>query len=168
MTSASVFSSAPLTNSAAVGPERLMRMSSGASSRKEKPRAGSSNWNDETPRSSTMPLVRRAAQIIGEMRELALHQGEAAGKVLHEVLAARDGVGIAVDAEHAAIGGFEDGARIAAATERAVDIVRAVLGRQHLQHLREHHGAMAAHGLTSLAASNFALRRATLSASTAA
>ena len=35
--------------------------------------------------------------------------------MLHQRLAPRDGVGIAVDAQHGAIGGFQDGAGIAAA-----------------------------------------------------
>ena len=49
-------------------------------------------------------------------------------KCSHQRLAAGDGFGIAVDAQHAAIGGFQNGAGIAAAAESAVNIVRAVLG----------------------------------------
>ena len=131
---ASVRSSALLTKSAALSPDRLMRMSSGPSSRKEKPRAGLSNWNDETPRSSTTPSLS-----LGELvhaGEFAFDQSEAAAEMLDQRLAARDGVGIAVDAQHAAIGGFQNGAGIAAAAEGAVDIVRAVARRQRRQHFR--------------------------------
>src|SRR5262249_30740640 len=53
------------------------------------------------------------------------------------------GVRIAVDAEHAAIGGLEDRLCVAAAAEGAVDIMRAVPGRQHLEHFGEHHGKVA-------------------------
>ena len=125
----SVFSSAVLTTSAALSPLRLMRMSSGPSARKEKPRSGSSNWNEETPRSSTTPLVPSsplAAKQAVQLREFAMHQGEAAGIQRHQLFAARDRIGIAVDAEHAAIAGFEDGARITAAAESAVDVMGAV------------------------------------------
>ena len=50
--------------------------------------------------------------------------------MLDQRLAAGDGFGIAVDAQHAAIGGFQNGAGIAAAAESAVDIVRAIAGRR--------------------------------------
>src|SRR5476651_224435 len=88
--------------------------------------------------------------------------------MLHQFGAARDRVGIAVDAEHAAIGGLEHGARVAAAAERAIDIVLAVLGRKHLQHFGEHHWNVAAHAPPSISLSRCALRRAMLCASAAA
>ena len=78
------------------------------------------------------------------LRKLALHQGQAAAETLHQRLAARDGGGIAVDAQHAAIGGFEDGGGIAAAAEGAVDILPAVARLQHLQHFVQHDRKMAA------------------------
>ena len=124
---------------------RLMRMSSGPSSRKEKPRAGSSNWKDETPRSSTTPSLRVPASSASMCENSPCTKREPAAEMRHQLLAARDGIGIAVDAQHAAIGGFQNGAGIAAAAEGAVDIMRAVLGREHRQHFVQHHGKMAAH-----------------------
>src|SRR5271154_1585265 len=50
---ASVPRSALFTTSAALSPERLILISRGPSSRNEKPRSGWSNWNEDTPRSST-------------------------------------------------------------------------------------------------------------------
>src|SRR5262245_21180175 len=52
---ASSSSDAAATMSAAVGPSRPMRMSSGPSWRKENPRAASSSCIEETPRSKTTP-----------------------------------------------------------------------------------------------------------------
>src|SRR6185437_5371905 len=99
----------------------------------------------------------------------AMHQGQPAGEAFGQGAAAFDRIGVAVDAEHAAIGGFKNRAAVAAAAERAVDIVLAVLRREQAQHLGEHHRNMdAAHAPPSFAASNLALRRAMLSASTAA
>jgi len=43
------------TASAALGPLRSIRMSSGPSRMNEKPRSASSIWKDDTPRSSMMP-----------------------------------------------------------------------------------------------------------------
>ena len=54
-----------------------------------------------------------AVAFLGELvhvGEFALHQGQPAAEPFHQRLAAGDGVGIAVDAQHAAIGGFQDGA----------------------------------------------------------
>ena len=77
--------------------------------------------------------------------EFALHQGQPAGEAFNQRLAARDGVGIAVDAQHAAVGGFQNGGGITTATKRAIDIRRAVAGRQHLDHFVQHHRDVAAH-----------------------
>ena len=66
MMAASSRSPAQATTSAAVGPCRPMRISSGPSSRNEKPRAASSSCIDETPRSNTTPsTVRRRRAIPG-------------------------------------------------------------------------------------------------------
>ena len=99
-------------------------MSSGPSSRKEKPRAGCVELEGRDAE-----IEHDAVARLGELvhaGEFALHQRQAAAEMRDQRLAARDGVGIAVDAQHAAIGGFQNGAGIAAAAERAVDIVRAV------------------------------------------
>ena len=91
-----------------------MRMSSGPSARNEKPRAGSSSWNDETPRSSTTPSSAVHAGV-GQQRqhvaELAFEQMQPAGEAGGQAGAAGDGVGIAVDRPQRAGGG----PRIAAA-----------------------------------------------------
>ena len=55
MMSARSRSEACATTSAALGPSRPMRMSSGPSSRNEKPRGASSSCIEDTPRSSTTP-----------------------------------------------------------------------------------------------------------------
>src|SRR5579862_9409883 len=114
----------------------------------------------------------RAGEQHIELRELAPHEREAAAELRHQILAARDGVGIAIDAEHAAIGGFENGAGIAAAAEGAVDIMLAVLGREQREHFVQHHGKMAAHvsprESLAISRSRLALMRAMRSASTAA
>src|SRR6185295_10614708 len=74
------------------------------------------------------------------------YQRETATEPRDKLLAARNGIRIAIDAQHFAIGGFEDGARVAATAERAVDIVPAVLRGQHRQHFTQHHWNMAVHG----------------------
>ncbi len=130
-----------------------MRMSSGPSARKLKPRAGSSSWNEETPRSSTTPSSDGHAGA-GEQRdhvaEAAVQQMQPAGMAGGQRGAAGDGVGIAVDRPQGAVDGAEDRRRIAAAAERAVEIDAAVARRQGGEHLVQHHrnvaGLEALHG----------------------
>ncbi len=55
MSRASSPSGRSATRSAALGPLRDMRMSKGPSTWNEKPRSPWSSWNDETPRSNTIP-----------------------------------------------------------------------------------------------------------------
>src|SRR5690242_15016839 len=114
----------------------------------------------------------RAGEQSIELRELAAHQRETAAELRDQLLPARDGVGIAIDAEHAAVGGLENGARIAAAAEGAVDIVLAILGREQRQDFIQHHGKMAAHPSPreslAISRSRLALMRAMRSASIAA
>src|ERR1700761_1527601 len=74
---------------------------------------------------------------------------ETSGKLLDQRLPTRDGVSVAIDTEHPAVRRFKDRARITTAAECAVDIVLAILRREHLQHFVEHHGQMAAHGVPS-------------------
>ena len=62
-----------------------------------------------------------------------------------QLLAARDGFGIAVDAQHAAIGGFQDGAAVAAAAKGPVDIAAAVAGLKRRENFVQHNGQMTAH-----------------------
>ena len=56
-------SSAPLRNSAAVWPDWLMRMSSGPSLEKEKPRSAWSSCIEETPMSSAMPSTGSSSHV---------------------------------------------------------------------------------------------------------
>ena len=55
-------------------------------------------------------------------------------------LARADGRGIAVDGDDAGIGGVENGARVAAGAEGAVDIDAAVTRLKRIQHFGQHHG----------------------------
>ena len=80
-----------------------------------------------------------------------MHQREPAGIKRHQRLAARDRIGIAVDAEHAAIAGFQHGARITAAAEGAVDVMGAVARVQRFQHFGQHDREVAAHDAPPLA-----------------
>src|SRR6202034_1464326 len=92
-------------------------------------------------------------------RERTLRQRETALELRDQLLAARDGVGIAVDAEHAALGGAEDRARVAAAAEGRVDVARAVAGIERRDHLVEHDGDMAAHAPAPVRCARARLRR---------
>ena len=60
------------------------------------------------------------------------------GKGRDQRCTAGDGVGIAVDGEDLAAGGFENGARIAARAEGSIDINAAIARRQCSKHLRQH------------------------------
>ena len=62
--------------------------------------------------------------------EFAFHQSQAALETLHQRLAARDGFGIAINAGHVAIGGFQYRLAVAAAAESAVNVMGAVFRRQ--------------------------------------
>ena len=82
-----------------------MRISSGPSARKLKPRAGSSSCGEETPRSNRTPRQSRPPEYVGTQR------GDVGKRRVHErkphfvgktLAAGRDGLRIAVDREHAA------------------------------------------------------------------
>ena len=64
MMSARSRSEARATTSAALGPSPPMRMSSGPSSRNEKPRSASSSCIEDTPRSSTTPSTGVVAEFL--------------------------------------------------------------------------------------------------------
>ena len=144
--SASSASPRSLTRSAALGPSPPMRMSSGPSPRKEKPRSASSSCMEETPRSSATPSAAStplAAQERRPSRRSGLRPGSAGRRSCRQA-ARRSAMapGIAVEPDHAAVGGFQNGAAVAAGPEGAVDIDAAVAGRQQLQHLGQQHGAV--------------------------
>ena len=56
---------------------------------------------------------------------------------------AEDGARIAIERQHAAVGGLEDGARIAAGAERCVDVGAAVYRSEAGDNLRKQHGDVA-------------------------
>ena len=92
------------------------------------------------------------------------------GEAFHQRLAAGDGFGIAVDAQHLAIGRFQNRLGVTAAAEGAVDIVGAIPGRQSRDHFRQHHRDVFAgkshYEFSSRARASLAFIRATASAST--
>ena len=148
--SASSRSGSVLTRSAAVGPLRLMRMSSGPSPRNEKPRAGSSSWNDDTPRSSTTPssaVTPCSRQQVQHVAELAVDQVQPAGKARGEAGAAGDRLGIAIDRPDRAGRRLEERRRVAAAAERAVQIDAAGARGEQADDLGQHDGDMGVHGM---------------------
>ena len=119
------------TTSAALGPSPPMRMSSGPSSRKEKPRVGfdraaSTKRRDRTRRRRRAASPRRAT-IVFQIGETILDQIEPALRLAATRSAPRAmRLLIAVDADHARTGGRQDRARITAGAERGIDIDAAV------------------------------------------
>ena len=105
-----------------------MRMSSGPSKRKLKPRSGVSICGDETPRSSSRPVILRDAalgQRRRQLREAGVHDLEArVGDRVGARPGRRDGDRVAVDADHARARAQarQQLARVPAAAEGAVDI----------------------------------------------
>ena len=135
-----------LTMSAAVGPSAPMRMSSGPSCAKEKPRSGWSSCMEDTPRSSVTPSTRVEALAGGDRFHLAVaaeHGHEPARICFGKRAAQAKGFRIAIDGDDLAVGRIENGLRIAAGAERAVDDDLAVLGLKRGQDLGEHHGNVA-------------------------
>ncbi len=130
-----------LTMSAAVAPDCDMRMSSGPSRRNEKPRAASSICIEETPMSITTPST-AAMPCSSTSRSMSPKrpstQDQPAGMGLGQGAAGGNGMGVAVDGDHPAVGGGEDRPAVAAGAEGAVDIEAAIAGRERLQHLVEH------------------------------
>ena len=121
-----------------------MRMSSGPSLRNEKPRSAWSICIDDTPMSSTTPSSaskpcacaissrspKRPGTSIRRFLNLAAKRGSA-----------RDRIGIAVDGNDLVLRmGIEDGARIAACAERAVDEGAAALRIERRADLHQENG----------------------------
>src|ERR1017187_5335515 len=88
----SVRSSALLTRSAALSPDRLIRISRGPSSRKENPRAGVSNWKEETPRSSTTPSL-SSAPLPLSLSSSSMRENSPSTKVRRPLKCSRDFLG---------------------------------------------------------------------------
>ena len=124
------------------------------------------SWRKEKPRSRIVDLERRNAKVedhaieLGHaglvqqrdhVAELAVQQMQPARKMGHEAGTALDRLGIAVDRPERAACLLQDGARIAAAAEGAVEIDAAVAGREARQHLIQHHGNVTAHAASPAA-----------------
>ena len=75
-----------------------------------------------------------------EIGEPVFDQREAAARLLNQIRAQRDCSLIAVDADHLAIGGRENGARIAAGAEGAVDIDATIAGLEVADRMATEHG----------------------------
>ena len=121
-------------------------MSSGPEARNEKPRSAWSNCIDETPRSSATPSTSStpsAAKQLGHVAEAAFDQAQPRRIALGKRLAGGDGVGIAVDGDHLAVGAIEHRRRVAAGAERAVEIAAAVARLQRVDDFARENGDMA-------------------------
>ena len=75
-----------------------------------------------------------------EIGKTLLDQRQPAAGGLHKIGAQRDRVLVAVDADHRAIGGGEDGARITAGAESGVDINAAVMHVEEIESGATEHG----------------------------
>ena len=121
--------------SAAVSPaSRSMRMSSGSSRWKLKPRPAASSCIDETPRSASAPSTWRMPRLIEHLVERAVvgvHELDAIGPRRQRRRApAASACAIAIEADDACRAGFEQRARVAAEPDGAVDEQAAALGLQ--------------------------------------
>ena len=139
--------SVPLTKSAALRPSRPIRISSGPSARKEKPRAGSSSCAEENAEIERNTGKLRDAERRDQplhFREAALDQGKAAGIELCHILAARHGGGIAVERDDAARRAAQHRFAVAAGAESTVEIETVIVGLQRGDHFGEQDGDMCA------------------------
>ena len=130
------------TMSAALGPCRPMRMSSGPSSRNEKPRAASSSLHRRHAEIEHDAVRRRGAGNGVQIREAVFDEFQPAVRGLDQRRALRDGGLIAVDADHARSGRVQDQARVAAGAERRVDIKSAVMDAEPVDGAAAEHGNM--------------------------
>ena len=120
-----------------------MRMSSGPSRRNEKPRSRfiELHRGNAEVEHRAVDLLEAAASRRGlQVGELGLDQGQAAVRLVHEVGAERDGAPITIDADHAAVRGAEDGARVAAGAKCRVEVDAAVAHREKLDGEPAEHG----------------------------
>ncbi len=130
MASASSRSVDRATRSAAVSPPlRSMRMSSGSSRWKLKPRPGASNCSDDTPRSASAPSTRSIWRPIEDVVDRAIvgvHQLDAIAPRRQRFAGAGERVEVAIEADEARRARFEQRARVAAEADGAVDEQAAV------------------------------------------
>ena len=120
-----------------------MRMSSGPSLRNEKPRSGLVELHRRDAEIEHDAVDRVDAELARdrvEIGEAVLDQRQPAFACSDQREAARDRAAVAVDADHAAVGGIENRARMSAGAERAVDVDAAVARREILERLAGEHG----------------------------
>ena len=118
-----------------------MRMSSGSSRWKLKPRPGASNCIDETPRSASVPSTTRnlpLVQDIGDRAVVGVDELDALAPRRERLGGARERVEVAIESDEPRRPGFEQRAGVAAETDRAVDEQAAVFGTEKLQDLGGH------------------------------
>src|SRR5262245_59407928 len=77
-----------------------------------------------------------------ELGEPRLGERQPAARFVDQAIAARDGVAIAVDADHLRVRGCKDRAAVAAGTERAVDVNTTVARLEKFDRGASEHGNM--------------------------
>ena len=130
--------------SAAVAPlDVSIRMSSGSSRRKLKPRSGASSCIDDTPRSASTPSTRLDAARVEHLDEtavVAVHQLDTRSpNAVSASPRSRQRVGIAIDPDQPRRAGLEQRPCVSAETHRAIDEHAAARRREMLEHLGHHH-----------------------------
>ena len=119
-----------------------MRMSSGSSRRKLKPRPGASSCIDETPRSASTPSTPSDATRIqhrAEVAKVGVHQLDACAES-HQPLAVPAPAPTRSRSSPMSLAraGLEQRLRVTTETDRAVDEDAATCGRELLEHLVDH------------------------------
>ena len=130
------------TMSAALGPSCPMRMSSGPSSRNEKPRSAWSSCIDETPRSNTTPSTAASPAIDCKLANRSSTNSSRPCACATRSAPAGDRALIAIDADHACARRLQNGARISAGAESGVDIDAAVTHREPFDNAADKHRNM--------------------------
>ena len=118
-----------------------MRMSSGSSRRKLKPRPSASSCIDDTPRSASAPADGVDAALVEHAVQLAVvgvHELDAIAERGQRFARQRERRRVAIEPEHAIRAGFEQRAAVAAETDRAVDEQPAARRLEQLEHLGHH------------------------------
>ncbi len=128
-------SSVSLTTSAADRPDDDMRMSSGPSRLEREAALGLVELHRRDADVEHDAVDRRDALLLrrprSSSREARFDDGQPVAELILQRLRAEDGARIAIERQHAAFGGFENGARIAAGAERCVDVgARRLRGRR--------------------------------------
>jgi hypothetical protein len=125
-------------------PSRLIRMSSGPAARNENPRAGSSSWKEDMPRSSAIPSTDASPSEASPSRICPNGASTTASRPgllrRRHRPRPRRGVGVAVERDDPAAGRRQQQPGVAAAAEGGVDVDAAVPG------LEGGHGGVGEHG----------------------